>query len=89
MQHVILEIPISLIEVRAPWNQTGWPLYGANKAVHCCMSELAVQTSTLLGTYSLNLYVSEKQSLIRSLLLGAPIHWLMKVSIWLTPLNTV
>lgn len=34
IQHVILELPINLIEVRAPWGQTGW--CGANKVVQCC-----------------------------------------------------
>lgn len=34
IQYVTLELPTNLIEVRAPWGQTGW--CGANKVVQCC-----------------------------------------------------
>lgn len=30
-----MELSVNLTEVRAPWGQTGLPLYGANKAVQC------------------------------------------------------
>lgn len=48
---IILELPTNTIEIWAPWGQIDWALYGVNKAMPCCVSELAVQSQTLLGTW--------------------------------------